>query len=107
MHNKKDSALGIKFVSGRADEITNMEGAMHTFVTPVMSVVMVGDYLYSAGHDVVKFGSEKGKRRVRNVVLTASIQMDFESPQVMLEVSKLRGKEVVGKYLLDDDDWGF
>jgi len=110
MRNKKSSALGVKFVSigrnakGRADEITNMEGAMHTFVTPVMAAVMTGDYRYSFGHGVTKFGNQNGIRTVRNVVLSASIQMDFEGRDVMLEVARLRGQEVHGKDLLENAD---
>ncbi|TVY48828.1 hypothetical protein LOCC1_G001679 [Lachnellula occidentalis] len=110
MRNKRDSAIGVKFMPnrkharGRADEITNMEGAMHTFVTPVMSAVMTGDYRYSYGHGVTNFGDRNGMRRVRNVVLSASIQMDFEGPHVMLEVARLRGEEVHGKDLLVEND---
>lgn len=110
MRNKKSSALNVKFVSGRknakgrADEISNMEGAMHTFVTPVMAAVMTGDYRYSSGHGVTRFGNQKGMRRVRNVVLSASIQMDFEGPHVMLEVARLRGEEVLGRDLVENAD---
>lgn len=58
MRRKKDTAIGVKFIgrkirsapaSGtiKQDEITNMEGAMHTFVTPVVSrVEIIGDYRY-------------------------------------------------------------
>jgi hypothetical protein len=111
MRKKKSSALGVKFrakkgkAPGRLDEITNMEGAMHTFVTPIMPAAMVGDYLYRHGHGVVKFGDEKKMQRVRNVVLSASIHMDFELPEVMLAVSKLRGSETRGKDLIEDHDW--
>lgn len=111
MRKKKSSALGVKFSArkgksqGRLDEITNMEGAMHTFVTPIMPAVMTGDYIYRHGHGVVKFGEEKKKHRVRNIVLSASIHMDFELPEVMLAVSKLRGGVIQGKDLLEDDDW--
>jgi hypothetical protein len=54
MRKKKDSALGVKFISkggfrmfgnDRSDEITNMESAIYTFVTPMISrCEMVGDY---------------------------------------------------------------
>ncbi|TVY17110.1 hypothetical protein LARI1_G007431 [Lachnellula arida] len=110
MRKKKNSALNVKFVSGRrnaqgrADEISNMEGAMHTFVTPAMAAVMTGDYRYSAGHGVTRFGDREGVRRVRNVVLSASIQMDFEGPHVMLELARLRGEEVRGRDLGVDAD---
>ncbi|KAH8794272.1 hypothetical protein F5882DRAFT_398085 [Hyaloscypha sp. PMI_1271] len=111
MRKKKDSALGIKFVPNRNDEITDMEGAMHTFVTPVIGrCEMVGDYRFDKGHGVTVFGdvdSEGGKGKVRltrSVVLSASIQMDFEGHKVLLRVCKLDGERVVGvdKGL---DDW--
>ncbi len=60
MRKKKNSALGVKFLSKRGDEITDMEGAMHTFVTPVVPrCEMTGDYRYNpsfGGHGVDKFG---------------------------------------------------
>jgi len=111
MRNKKSSALGVKFEAwtgnsrDRLDEITNMEGAIHTFVTPIMPAVMVGDYAWSGRHGVVEFGDEKKKQRVRNVVLSASIHMDFELSQIMLAVSRLRGSEIQGENLLENDDW--
>lgn len=107
MRNKKDSALGQKFVEGgkHADDITNMEGALHTFVTPAMTAVMVGDYLFRGGHGIVRFGSEDGKRKVRNVVMSASIQMDFEFKVVMFEVSKIRTEAVLGESLLENPQW--
>jgi hypothetical protein len=111
MRKKKDSALGIKFVANRNDEITDMEGAMHTFVTPVIGrCEMVGDYRFNRGHGVTVFGdvdSKDGKSNVRltrSVVLSASIQMDFEGHRVLLRVCRLDGKRVVG---VDrgSDDW--
>ncbi|TVY83970.1 hypothetical protein LSUE1_G002980 [Lachnellula suecica] len=111
MRNKKDSALAIKFVpnrkyaDGRSDEVTNMEGAIHTFVTPVVPAVMVGDYAYNYGHGVVKFGNEKGKREVRNVVFSASVQMDFEFGNVMLKLSRLQGTAVHGQDYVINDEW--
>ncbi|PWU14272.1 MAG: hypothetical protein C5B45_04570 [Chlamydiae bacterium] len=44
MTNKKDSALGVKHI--KRDKITNMEGALHTFVTSICPVTMLGDYIY-------------------------------------------------------------
>lgn len=106
MRRKKSSALGVKFISNslrRLDEITDMEGCMHTFITPVISrCEMVGDYRFDhslGGHGVVGFGNEGGKRLTRSVVLSASIQMDFENPRVMLRLCKLDNAPVEGKDL--------
>jgi len=110
MLRKKNSALGVKFVSNskrRLDEITDMEGACHTFVTPVLGKCeIVGDYRYDAsrgGHGVVKFGNEEGMRVTRSVVMSASIQMDFENSRVMVRLCKLDDAPVEGKHL--GDEW--
>jgi hypothetical protein len=128
MRRKKDTALGVKFSrsfgsKGGWDEITNMEGAMHTFVTPVVGrCEMVGDYRFdvtAGGHGVHLFGDVdvgngegkgkgKGKGKVvltRSVVLSASIQMDFENRDVMLKVCRLEETEVVGVGLGKDGGW--
>src|ERR1700753_2188430 len=46
MREKKDSAIGGKYVTNNKppDRITNMEGAMHTFVTPIVEATIHGDY---------------------------------------------------------------
>jgi len=119
MRKKKSSAIGVKFVPPgeyravkfKPDEITNMEGAMHTFVTPVVgSCEMIGDYLYSGQHGVVLFGDSgetdwKSRRRLtRKVVLSASIHMDFEGAKVMLRVCQLDSQDVIGSDLGSDWD---
>jgi hypothetical protein len=82
-----------------------VEGAMHTFCTPVMSCEVMGDYKYEYGHGVEELGtgvSSKFKENVlmsRSVALSASIQPDFELPKVMLAVVKLDAKEVIGEDL--------
>ena len=104
MRKKKNSALGVKYKGGGFDHITDLEGALHTFVTPVVGECeMVGDYRFDhalGGHGVVGFGEEVvegGKvRKARTVVLSAAIQMDFEGPRVMLGVCKLDEEEVIG-----------
>lgn len=101
------------------DEITDMEGAMHSFVTPVVGVCeMVGDYRYDAaagGHGVCLFGDAPGDgegrggrsnvRVTRSVAMSASIQMDFENPRVMLMLCKLDSREVVGCDLARIPGW--
>ena len=126
MRRKKNSALGVKFIPKggfrtfgreRPDEITNMEGALHTFVTPVVGrCEMVGDYRYNpafGGHGVSSFGDiepdgidRKGRVRLtRSVVMSASVHMDFEGPRVLLQVCKLDNRECVGVNLLADKHW--
>lgn len=126
MRRKKNSALAVKFVpkggyrtfgTGRLDAITNMEGALHTFVTPVVGKCeMTGDYRYNTafgGHGVTAFGNVvpeggDGTRKVRltrTVVMSASIQMDFEGTRVMLRVCRLDSEPCVGVDLLRDPDW--
>lgn len=117
MRRKKNSALGVKWLKG--DEITNMEGAMHTFVTPVISRCEInGDYSYNpafGGHGINRFGdtlqrsrTDGSKRKyqlARFVVLSASIQMDFEDARVMLSACMLEGSETIGHDILSDSAW--
>jgi len=106
MRNKKSSALGIKFVPGGRDSVTNMEGAMHSFVTPVVPrCEMVGDYVWRGRHALAYFGNSEKKRLCRSVVLSASIQPDFEDDQIMLTLSKLGTNVVEGYDLLIGDKW--
>ena len=106
MRRKKNSALGVKFkaLSG-TDEITNMEGALHTFVTPVCLSFLHGDYRYSTGHGMVRFPdvkAESGGKKVqqaRQVVVSASVQPDFEGRQVMLLACALGSSALEGSPL--------
>lgn len=116
MLHKKNVAIGVKFSSNsNSDQITNMEGALHSFVTPIISrCEIIGDYVFSHGHGVQKFGgcdvrSKEGKWQrvslVRDVVLSAAIQLDFENTEVMLEVARLGEKEFHGHDLLKDPEF--
>jgi hypothetical protein len=103
MRRKKNSALAVKFQAhSGTDEITNMEGVLHTFVTPICLAFMHGDYRYNGGHGVVRFpdailpNSDKKVQQARHVVISASVQPDFEGPQVMLAACILRNSAVVG-----------
>lgn len=96
MERKKDSALGQKYNEG--DEITNMEGAMHTFVTPIGLIHQTADYAWKGRHSYSLF--DNGKKR--QVVLSAAIQPDFEYENVMLKVIGLSGTSVEGKQLPRD-----
>jgi hypothetical protein len=98
MRNKKDSAIGVKFTKSRQnpDSITNMEGALHTFVNPIVEVKMHGDYVWRDGHSIQKFGSQDGRQLARRVLLSALIQQDFENEEVMLKVARLEDFEFIG-----------
>ena len=106
MRRKKNSALGVKFkaLSG-ADEITNMEGALHTFVTPVSLSFLHGDYRYGVGHGMVRFPDAKiesgGKKvqQARQVIISASVQPDFEGRLVMLQACSIGESALEGRPL--------
>jgi hypothetical protein len=98
MRDKKDSAIGVKFQSGNQppDSITNMEGAMHTFVTPVVLAFLHGDYRYSGGHGMIPFDADGGMERARKVLVSAAVQPDFEKKNVMLVLCSLQDDEFNG-----------
>lgn len=80
------------------DRITNLEGALHTFVVPVVDAVMHGDYVYNSNkatgkHGVLKFGSLKGKQLGRRVLVSALVQQDFGDELIMLTVTALPEKK--------------
>ena len=91
MRRKKDSALGVKYTPG--DAITNMEGALHTFVTPVSKIVMTGDYRWVGQLQ----GRPFGDNRVRKVILSAAIHPDFEYDTVIMPLVKVRDRAIVGR----------
>lgn len=93
MRNKKDRALGVKYVLG--DAITNMEGVLHTFVTPVCVILMTGDYKWEGQLKGKSFGNQL----VRERILSAAIHPDFENSAVMMQVVKLRDEAVAGESL--------
>lgn len=97
MRNKQDKKLGIKMQSG--DQITNMEGALHTFLTAVTPIIMSGDHTFKNGHTLVSLNG-KG----RNVVLSTAIHPDFENggrDEVVMQIVGLKNDPVAGKPLDD------
>jgi hypothetical protein len=101
MRNKKDSAIGVKFQPGNhpPDAITNMEGAMHTFVTPLVLALLHGDYAYSHGHGISEYGCVDGMQLARKVIISAQIQPDFEGPHVMEAACALEETPIGGQTL--------
>lgn len=97
MRNKKDTAIGVKYETG--DAITNLEAVMHTFLTPICPrISMTGDYTFTDHHSIILFESSL----VRDVALSAAVQPDFETDQVMMQLVQARDVAVVGKALWAD-----
>jgi hypothetical protein len=101
MRKKKNSALGVKFQAHRTppDEITNMEGALHTFVTPLVLAYLHGDYIYRGGHCMTRFTSIDNMQQARLVIISAQIQPDFEGPDVLLALAALKENPLPGSSL--------
>ena len=100
MRIKKDAALGSKFRphdGAPQDRITNMEGALHTFVIPTVLATMHGDYRYKGGHGATPFGSRNGYQLGRKIIVSALVQQDFEFDNVMLKVAALGTDERIGR----------
>lgn len=100
MRDKKDTAIGVKYTRGSS--ITNMEGAMHTFVTPICPVTMVGDYKYTNRHTSTPLPQDHG----RKIILSAAIHPDFEcghtqagDQEVVMKLVELQNEEIVGSEL--------
>lgn len=77
---KKNQAAGVKYEVG--DTLKNMEGALHTFLTPISRV-----------HLLCK------ENQARQVVFSGIVQPDFEYDTVFLEVAAIQNEAIVGKEL--------
>lgn len=104
MRNKKSSALGVKFEAHRLppDQVTNMEGAMHTFVTPLVQAYIRGDYTYYGGHGMARFPPISNMQQARAVIISAQIQPDFEGPDVLLALAALKETSLIASPLPDN-----
>jgi hypothetical protein len=98
MREKRDTAIGEKFIKNNhpPDRITNMEAAMHTFVTPIVEATIHGDYQWKGGHSIHRFGSTEGRQLGRPVLMSALVQQDYEDDYVMARVASLRENEIIG-----------
>lgn len=97
MRDKSDTAIAEKHNQGR---ITNMDGALHTFLTPLCSIKMSGDYQFDLSTHSHKAISLEGQ--VRSVVLSAAIHPDFELPgkdEVVMRLVEVKQSQVEGKEL--------
>lgn len=87
MRCKKRLALREKFESG--DKITNMEGAMHTFVTSLELAWLHGERGYNNGHTFTPYPPSGKFRRGRQVLISNMIHQDFETDEVMMKLASL------------------
>jgi hypothetical protein len=87
MRCKKRTALGVKWKKG--DKITNMEGAIHTFVTSIELAWLHGERGYNKGHTFTPYPPSGKFRSGRQVLVSNMIHQDFETDEVMMEVSAL------------------
>lgn len=96
-HEKKNDAIGVKFEQKKKDKITNMEGALHTFLTPVGGIAMTGDFTWMGPGGV--FGKNFKNDHGREVVLSALVQPDFEDGQVLMKIAEVTDQELNGQPL--------
>ncbi|KAF2663259.1 hypothetical protein BT63DRAFT_123295 [Microthyrium microscopicum] len=98
MRKKKNAAIAVKFVkyNDPPDKITNMEGVLHSFITPIVNTTMHGDYQWQGGHGIYEFGSREGYQLGRRVLLSALVQQDFEDDKVVVRLVLLEETQVVG-----------
>lgn len=97
MRHKKDTALGVKYTKG--DMISNMEGLLHTFVTPIVGIRMRGDYRWRGYHSHKTLPSDTA----REVILSALIQPDFENNNIMWKLVILDQYHIQGKSMRDNE----
>lgn len=115
MHRKKDSALRQKYVKDaideltgteKKDEITNMEGLLHTYVTPVCSAKIFGDFKHGGVNHFPNY-------QCRPVILSAAVHPDFEYgandgdsnkgiAPVMMRLCCISEEEIQGEILPSD-----
>lgn len=93
MRNKKGSALAVKYEAG--DAITHMEGALHTFVTALCSVLRTGDDLWLGSAGGLQKGAF-GSNQMREIILSTAIHPDFEFDTVMMPVVRAQKEAVIG-----------
>lgn len=106
MLHKADSAIAQKSRALTSTEpaVTNMEGALHSFVTALVPSAMHGDYAWRGHHAVPRFPAllhddRRAYQQARHVVLSTAIHLDFEDEQVAIELFQLRDKPQTGASL--------
>jgi hypothetical protein len=96
MQKKKDRTGGVKFEKGGGDGITNMEGALHTFLTPIVPIFIHGDYHHDSQHHIIPLPNYNGKQCARVVLLSALVQPDFQDTDVMVQLTRLGQHPFIG-----------
>jgi hypothetical protein len=97
MRSKKKMAIGVKWQKG--DKITNMEGAMHTFVTSIVLAWSHGDISWQGGHTFTSYPPSDGFRTGRQVLVSGMIHQDFETTEVLMKLASLTADKTT---LVDD-----
>ncbi|PWN52533.1 hypothetical protein IE53DRAFT_360701 [Violaceomyces palustris] len=78
--------------------ITNMEASLHSLLTCFVPIHLFGDHSYGPnGHSMLTFPdhAETGSRKARRVILSTAIQLDFESHDVMMQLSSISETELL------------
>lgn len=103
MRDKKDSAIQVKHTPNDSPKnITNAEGAMHTFLTPVTPIEIRGDHKFAGGHHGL---NDLGAGKARQVILSAAIHPDFElggGSEVVMGLVEAKDTAVQGRQLPSD-----
>lgn len=106
MRNKKNLACSVKYEKG--DKITIMEGVLHSFVTAILPITVLGDYNFSGGaHQMLTIKEGYG----RKVILSTAIHPDFQydgtrkaegKDEVVMKLVRVQSEPVVGKAFATD-----
>ncbi|CAD0097277.1 unnamed protein product [Aureobasidium vineae] len=88
MRCKKKTAIGVKWKKG--DQITNMEGALHTFANSIELAWLHGERGYNGGHTFTPYLPIGKFRSGRQVLVSNMIHQDFETNEVMTVLSSLK-----------------
>lgn len=111
MRNKRDVGIATKWLGGKQskngkqemDCITNMEGAMHTLLIPLVKATFSHDFLYM-GPTSPPATYLQGKGR--QVVLSAAIQLDMElsdpKDAVIFRICQLENNPILGEPLAEN-----
>lgn len=123
MREKAFIKLGQKYCKG--DRITNMEGALHTFLNPICPITMLGDYYWNPavctvqsrdgggrtmqfpiGHSIQLCDPQENGTQGRRVILSAAIHPDFEKggeDEVVMRIVALQEQAIEGEMLSEEE----
>lgn len=102
MTKRRGTAFKTKWLDGT--EMTNMEGAMRTFMTPMAATLLVADKVWM-GNNIKTVGLPFGNNVVRQVIMSDAVHPDFECEdpkrQVVMDIVGLSAEAVQGVKLDD------